>query len=167
MASWIPVLTAIHVLGAITFVVAHGVSMAVSFSLKGLGDSDGLRRQLGLSARALSVAYWALLVVLASGFIDGIAGSWFSGGAGWIWGSLIVLFAVAALMYPLATAPLARIRWALGAPILARARKEVPTEPPVPADLARTLAAWKPIRPAIVGLIGLALILWMMLTKPF
>lgn len=167
MASWTPVLTAIHVLAVITFVVAHSLSMAVAFSLKDASDPDGLRRQLGISARALSVAYWALLVVLASGFVAGIAGSWFTGGAGWIWGSLVVLFAVAALMYPLATAPMARIRWALGAPILPRARREVPTEAPAPADLARMLAAWKPVRAAIVGLVGLALILWMMLTKPF
>ena len=167
MADWIPILTVIHVLGAITFIVAHAVSMAIAFSLKALSDPDLLRRRLKISAWALSVAYWALLVVLVSGFADGIAGAWFNSGRWWIWASLVILLVVAVLMYPLATAPLARVRWALGSPILPRARREVPKAPPVAGDVARLLAAFNPVPPAVVGLIGLALILWMMVTKPF
>jgi hypothetical protein len=167
MASWIPMLTVIHVLSAITFIAAHTVSMVVGFRIKALTDPESLRRQLRMSALALSVAYWALLVVLVSGFADGIAGSWFTSGRLWIWASLVILFVVALLMYPFATRPLARVRWALGAPILPRARREVPKEPPVPSDLARMLAAWNPWRPAALGGIGLVLILWMMVTKPF
>ena len=167
MTSWIPVLTTIHILGAITFVLAHGISMVVGFRVKMLSEPDRLRPLLKLSAQAVVVSTTALLVVLVSGILGGIAAGWFTSGRYWIWVSLVLLVAVGAVMFPLATAPLARIRWAMGDKFDSRLRKQLPTEPPGPDELPRMLAAWNPMLPATVGGVGLALILWMMLAKPF
>jgi MFS family permease len=169
-ASWLPLLRTVHVLGAIVFLAAHVVSMYVAFRLKPLRDKAQARRLLNLSLRAVIVAYIALLVVLVSGIMAGIAGQWFTSGRWWVWVALVLLIVVAGVMFPIASKPLMRVRWTVGAKINMkpdRIEKEYGAAAPTDADFTAALAAWNPWVPLAIGVTGLIVLLWLMLAKPF
>ena len=111
--------------------------------------------------------YVGLLTLVIAGVWDGIIGSWFTGGRLWLWAAVIILVIVAGAMYPMGTEPLQRIRWSLG---LKTQKDMTPQLGPSPASddvLQGQLAAWNPVRPAILGLGGLVIITWLMVMKPF
>ncbi|MEA2623132.1 MAG: hypothetical protein QOH61_2042 [Chloroflexota bacterium] len=168
--SWVAPLRTIHLLAVLVFLGGHIVSMWVAFRLKSVGDTMQARRLLNLSLRAVIVAYVALLVVLVSGILAGIAGAWFASGRWWIWASLVLLIVVAGVMFPVASKPLMRVRWAVGAKINmkpAQIAKEYGEAPPTAADYTTAVAAWNPWVPLAIGVTGLVLLLWLMLAKPF
>jgi hypothetical protein len=169
-ASWLPLLRTIHVLAVLVFLVGHTISMYVAFRIKAVSDTAQARNLLNLSLRAVIVVYLALIVVLVSGIMAGVAGQWFTSGRWWIWASLVLLVVVAGVMFPIASKPLMRVRWAVGAKLNGnpeRIAKEYGEAPPTEADYGAAVAAWNPYVPLAIGLVGLAVLLWLMLAKPF
>jgi hypothetical protein len=162
-----PWLKLLHILGAFLFVGAHGVSMFVGFRLRGQTDRARLSALLDLSQNATYVMYVGLLTLLISGVWDGILGSWFTSGRLWLWAAVIILFVVAGAMYPMGTEPLQRIRWSLGLKTQRDMTTQLGASPASDDVLQGQLAAWNPIRPAIVGYGGLVIITWLMVMKPF
>jgi uncharacterized membrane protein len=162
-----PWLKLLHILGVFLFVGTHGVSVFVAFRLRGQTDRARLAALLDLSQVATYLMYVGLLTLLISGIADGIIGSWFTNGRFWLWAAVILLVVVTGAMYPMATEPLQRIRWSLGL----KTQKDMTAElGPAPASddvLQGQLAAWNPVRPAIVGFGGIVLITWLMVLKPF
>lgn len=154
----------LHVLGAFAFVLAHGVSMLVSFRLR--TERDPARRVLlfELSSTGINLMYVGLLILLLAGIAAGFLGNHW--GRVWIWAALGTLAVVMAVMYSVATPFYGRMRAAAGAPVpdqVVARMKPAPT----PADLERLATSNRPIWLAIVGGIGLVVIVWLMLAKPF
>ena len=147
-----------HILGALLFMLAHGASAAVVFRLRRERDPATVRAFLGLSQMTIPVMYLALLLLIGAGLWAAMSGSWFSAGAsGWLWVSIALLMVILGAMYGLMTTSFKRIRQTLG-------------DGPTPVDeaaLDQALGASGPMMGAGIGLVGILLILWLMVFKPF
>jgi len=155
----------LHVLGAFTFVIVHSASVGVVFNLRRETSRERIAALLDLSSASLRVMYLALLVMLLAGLALGFLGSWW--GQGWIWLALGLLVAESAAMWAMATRPFSRLRQALGPPHLSGGELQ-PAVPPASAELVIACsAAIHPLAIAVVGFGGLALIVWLMQSKPF
>jgi hypothetical protein len=154
-----------HILGAFGFLLAHGGSASAAFRVRREQTLDGLRAVLQLSNASFNVMYGSLLLMLLAGIASGFLGHWW--GRGWIWVSLAVLLATAVGMFFLATGFFNRLRRAAGLSSF-DGRRERPAELPAPPEeLARLQASGRPMLTAVLGLLPIAVILWLMIFKPF
>ncbi|MGE5335040.1 MAG: hypothetical protein ACM3N4_10105 [Nitrososphaerota archaeon] len=165
MYNWI---VFVHVLGVFGFLLAHGAAAVVSFKLRGEREVERVRALLDLSRSSTAIGSVSLLITLAAGISLGFMGHWW--GQIWIWASLGLLVLIGISMNVLGTRSLNGIRQLVQANgSAAGAKKNTPSSPTVPAEqqLASMLAATHPWAMAITGGGGLALILWLMMFKPF
>jgi uncharacterized membrane protein YccC len=154
-----------HIAGAFVFAMSHGVGAWSSFRLDRERDPVRVRALLELMGESLIGVYIGLLALLIFGIWAGIAGSHFA--RAWIWVSLGLLIAIAVAMYLLATRYYAGLREAVGLRSQ-QTKKDAPDPLPVPqADLDAMLARNPSAALAAVGFGGLALILLLMVIKPF
>jgi hypothetical protein len=168
--SWLATWRTVHVIAVVVFLAGHAVSMYAAFRFKSVSTVEQAKGVLELSRKGLLVAYVGLLVTIVAGILAGIAGQWFTSGRWWIWAAIVVLVIVTIVMTNMAAEPMAGIRWQLGA---------TPTRNPKQLEkklgpagqgterLAELQSGWKPIPIAIVGLVGLAFLLWLLSAKPF
>ena len=163
--EWYPWVVFVHVAAAFLFVMGHGASMWVSDQIRHEREVTRIRALLEMSSRSLGLVYGSLLTLLVAGIAAGIMGGHFS--RGWIWAAIVVLVAIIVLMYGLASRYYARVREAVGLRSYGYP-KDAPDPIPVSAD---ELAALVDTRRAdvigLVGVIGLLVLLWLMLFKPF
>ena len=160
-----PWLVYLHITGAFLFVFAHGVSAIVAFRLRSERDAGRMIALLELSTTSVGAMYVGLLTLLIAGVVAAINRNWFS--QGWPWAAIIVLVVVAVAMYALASRYYAGIRQALGLPSMNDKRGEQPP-PPRPVDeVIALLDTRRPEQIAAVGFVGLLVILWLMILKPF
>ena len=150
-----------HVVGAILFIGAHAVSMAAAFELRGIPDRDRAQAILKRSGIAIGVMYLGLLLLLVGGIGAAFTGGWW--GSLWLWAAIVVLVFVIAAMYTMAAPHYGKLRTALGM----KATGDEPAAPVDEAEVRALMASPVPYQLALVGGIGLALILWLMLAKPF
>jgi hypothetical protein len=94
-------------------------------------------------------------------------GGWW--GRYWIWAALGLLVLISFAMTIVGSGPLIRIRQLLGETGPRRPKVDLQTSSTIPTDqqLAVALAAVNPLLLTAIGGGGLALILWLMLFKPF
>ncbi len=161
MHTWIVVA---HVLGAFTFIGAHGASMFASFRLRTVTERGRVLELLDVSSASLGVAYIGLVVLLAAGIAAGFTGDFW--GSAWLWASIGILVAIIAVMYAVATPFYGRMRAAAGDPRYVEKAAEF-KPPATPADLDALATSPRPFWLAGVGGIGLAVIIWLMIAKPF
>jgi MFS family permease len=155
----------VHVAAAFLFVMGHGASMWTSDQIRRERDPARIRALLELSGRSLGLVYGGLLTLLIAGVAAGIMGSHFS--RGWIWTAIIVLIAEIVLMYALASRYYARVREAVGMRSYGMP-KDAPDPTPVSAEeLALLVDNRRPDVIGLVGIIGLLILLWLMMFKPF
>ena len=154
----------LHVLGVLGFLTAHGAAVAISFRVRGERDAERIRALLDLSRGMTAAGSVFLLVFLASGIAAGFMGNWW--GHVWIWASLGLLVLIGIAMNVLGTRPLNRIREMTQA---AAMKKTSLASPDLSADerITTILAATHPVLLTVVGGGGVALILWLMMFKPF
>jgi hypothetical protein len=158
----------IHVLGAFGLVLAHGASVAVAFKLRGERDRIRIQALVELSNAYLNAFYLALVVVLVAGILAGIAGGYWTDGQLWLWASLVVFFAMIIGMYVLAAPYYEAVRHAVGLATFNDLRKGLDPPPPIEeGELAVLLASPRPIYIAALGLGGVALLVYLMVIKPF
>ena len=163
--EWYPWVVFVHVAAAFLFVMGHGASMWVSDQIRRERDPMRIRALLELSSRSLGLVYGALLTLLIAGIIAGIMGSHF--GRGWIWASIAVLVAIIVLMYVLASNYYGRVREAVGMRSM-KTPKNAPDPTPVSAEeLAALVDSRRPDVIGLVGIVGLLILLWLMMFKPF
>ena len=125
-----------------------------------------LARPPSSTSRAIGVGamYVGLLVLLVGGIWAGFAGDHW--GSIWIWAAIGTLVVVIAVMYAVATPFYGRMRAAAGIGQYAE-RRDRYKPPATEADLAMLATSNVPFVLATVGGIGLLVIIWLMILKPF
>src|SRR5256886_17081121 len=73
----------VHLIGVLGFLLAHGVSVGVLFSLRTERDPARIRALLNLSSQSMTAFYWAFLVLLGGGLAAATWGHWWS--LAWPW----------------------------------------------------------------------------------
>ena len=113
----------------------------------------------------MAVFYGSLLALLVSGIISGFMGDWW--GNGWIWLSLALLIGIIVSMFVIGSRNYSRVRQALGMPYFDGRQEHPAGEPASAEEIDRLLAKAPAITLAIIGFGGVAVILWLMMFKPF
>ena len=136
----------LHIVGLVAFVMPHAVSAAVSFLVRGQVTPQ-TRRFLMLSQLTSFASNPGLLLLVVTGVWMGFIANWW--GQKWIWTAIVVLVLVAAGM------------GALSRPYhMARESKD-------DAALADRLGKARPAAVAAIGGIGLLVLIFLMVFKPF
>ncbi len=162
MYSW---LVFLHIAGALGFMLAHGASASAAFALRHERRLERVQALLELSASSYGVMYLSLLVLLVSGIAAGFLGGWW--GRGWIWASLGLLIAIGVAMSVWGSRVCGGARKAAGLPYFENGEQQQPLEPAGAAEIEARLAMGNPLLLTAIGLGGLAVILWLMVFKPF
>jgi uncharacterized membrane protein len=150
----------LHILGVFGFLLAHGVSVYVAFRVQREKDVHAIRALLGLSASAVMGSFFSLLLLLIAGIAAGFVGNWWQ--FGWIWAALVVFVVVWALMSIFTGPAFRRARIAVGF-----TGPRTVDESVVSDKLPQALADLRPWLPTVTGGVGLLIILWLMVLKPF
>ena len=165
MEGLYPWVVLVHVVAAFTFALAHGVSAGVALKLRGERELPRVQALLDLSQVATGGMYGSIVVLLIAGIAAAfIAGLW---GKGWIWAAIVLLVLLFAAMYARASTWFGQVRRAAGQPYFVMGKGAKPPEQPDPAMLATLTASSRPMEIAAIGYVGLVLILWLMVMKPF
>ena len=162
MYSWVVFLHMVSVFG---FLTTHGASVMASLRLRKERNLERVRALLDLSSYTFNTMYSFFGLLMLSGIVAGFMKHWW--GKGWIWAALGLLVAMTAAMYALASPYYSRLRKTAGLPYFQGMRGR-PAEPSgSQEDLARLLASSRPLLIAGIGVVGLVVILWLMMFKPF
>jgi hypothetical protein len=145
--------------------MAHGVSAGVALRLRSEREPERIRALLDLSGHSISTMYISLLVLLASGIAAGFVGEWW--GQIWIWASLVVLVLIFVGMQVRGSSYYTSIRKAIGAEYFERGRRQPPLPAKSPEEVAALISPSRGMELLGIGVIGLAIILWLMVLKPF
>ena len=155
----------LHIFFGFMYMLAHGASVSVAYRLRQESSLERVRTLLDLSGSSLAFMYLSLLFMFLGGIALGFLGHWWS--SRWIWASLLLLIAILVFMWLVASKYFHRVRRAVGLPYL-KGSKEQPAEAPVSEEEIRTvLRSGQPHLLTLVGIGGWALILWLMIFKPF
>ena len=157
-----PWLVFLHVLAGFVYILTHGVQAGVMWQLRGEAEPERSLTLISAMPR-LTVLRIVLVVLLASGLIAGFMIPWWR--QGWMWISFAVLAIEGVLMN--------RFGNAYFDLLVGSARQAVEDRKNILADSSSlerfhaARASWHPVGVTILGLVGLAVILWLMMFKPF
>ena len=154
-----------HVLGVLVFVLAHGVSVGVLLRVRSEREPHTLRTLLDLSRRSMGVMIAGFLLWFLAGILAGFSGNWWTSGRYWIWVSLVIAIVVTGVMTPFGRIYFNRIRTALG--VNPDTGIFDPTYQVDPAAVDAAVRSGQPVLLAVVGVVGLGVIAWLMIAKPF
>ena len=174
VAAIYPWVVYVHVASVFAFLLAHGVSAGVLFKLRSERKVERIRALLELSKASIRWTYTSLILLGLSGGIAAYLGDWWR--QGWIWASAAVLILVALAMNWIGDPYYDRLRVVVGLEEpKGKQDKSGTTVPPggpvlkSPPDEEAVLKLMRSPRPwllALVGSVGLAIILWLMVLKP-
>jgi hypothetical protein len=151
-----------HVFFVIVAFFAHGASAFAIFRVRAATDRTELRTLLDLSQTSLIVAGVTLLAAVLLGIWAAIMGGHFS--RSWPWVSIGVLVVVVIAMTPLAANPMRELRAAIG---IGNDKSGAPLVPGSDDQIAVAKAKMQPELTMAIGIIGIALLVWLMEGKPF
>jgi cytochrome bd-type quinol oxidase subunit 2 len=150
----------LHVVAAIAFGVCHGVSMFALYRIRALNlDRSRIADTIAFSGTTTRPMYVSLLVVVVAGAVLSVQGKWL--GDWWLWLAIAVLVVTTGLMTMIAKPYFQRITAACalrpsGVPRVSDEElQELIAGPRSKAHLITAL-----------GAIGLAVIVFLMVTKP-
>jgi len=152
----------LHIFGALVFFMGHGASAFMAVNLRGEQNMDRIRTLLNLSATSLNVMFLGLLMLLLAGIAAGFMGKWWP--QGWIWAALILMIFLIGWMGFYARRHYIPLRKALG--ITYRGVPGDPT-PANPEEITRLVNAARPMMLMVGGMSITAVILFLMVFKPF
>ncbi len=155
----------LHILSALTFYMAHGTSVAMAFKIRKETDFARIRAMLDLS--------WSTMILMGVSFlIMGLTGIimpfmihiW---NQIWIWASIVLMLFVFIYMAVFNETSYKQLRRLVGLPYM-KGSKELPAEPPSsPEEIAALLKKTSLTGLAVVGYVIPAIVLWLMVFKPF
>ena len=155
----------LHVLSALTFYMAHGTSVAMAFKIRKETDFIRIRAMLDLS--------WSTMILMGVSFlIMGLTGIimpfmihiW---NKVWIWASIVLMLFVFIYMAMFNETSYKQLRRLVGLPYM-KGGKELPAEPPSsPEEVAALLKKTSVTGLVVIGYVIPAIVLWLMVFKPF
>lgn len=155
----------LHVLSALTFYMAHGTSVAMAFKIRKETDFTRIRAMLDLS--------WSTMILMGVSFlIMGLTGIimpfmihiW---NKVWVWASIVLMLFVFIYMAMFNETSYKQLRRLVGLPYM-KGSKELPAEPPSsPEEVAALLKKTSLTGLVVVGYVIPAIVLWLMVFKPF
>jgi hypothetical protein len=145
----------VHLGGLLLFVAGHGTSATAGLRLRNEREPVRMSALLDASAGARTATYAGMLLLAIGGFVDASLGHWWS--AGWLRLSIVLFLAMAGLLVALAIPYYRRLRVAVQ-----RGMQDGRDE-----DLDRLAASPVPLAILGIGVGGLAILLWLMVFKPF
>ncbi len=156
----------LHVISVFGFLLSHGVSASISYTLKRERDMAKIRALLDLSGASYPIMLWTLLATVGFGLIAAfLVNTWWR--FGWTWVSIALLVVIVVLMAVFGAGVFGDIRKAAGLPYMVKG-KPFPAEPAKSdEEVFAVLAKINPTLLMIVGYGGFAVIAWLMLAKPF
>jgi cytochrome bd-type quinol oxidase subunit 2 len=148
----------LHIVGVASFLLSHGVSMFALYRLRALDlDRGRIVDTITFSGATAKPMYASLVVLTVAGFVAGYQGKWLDDW--WIWISIAVLIASTVLMTLIAKPYFKRISAACAMR---------PSGVPRTSDeeLTELLGSSKVHLITAIGVGSLAIIIWLMVTKP-
>jgi len=155
----------VHVLAAITFFLAHGTSAAMTFQIRKETDFTRIRAMLDLSWSTMILMGVAFLIMGLTGIIlPFMIHIW---NRGYIWLSIVLMLFVFIYMAMFNETHYKELRRLVGLPYM-KGNKNLPAEPPAsPDEVAALLRKTSVSSMVVVGYIVPAIVLWLMIFKPF
>lgn len=166
LAAALPALVLVHVVSAFAFALVHGPSVFALWSIRGERDPARLAALLDLSRRANGASWSTFMVLGLSGLALAFAEhTWREP---WVWGSAVVLVLLTLSMSFLGAQPFNHMRGALGLEWFTGKGVEPATGVVDLAALEKAHAMVRVRGPWVtaVGLVGLALLVWLMVARP-
>jgi hypothetical protein len=159
MYNW---LVFLHILFAFLFILAHGVHAAAMLKFRGEPDPEKLLTFFNIVPDIKYVRY----LTIAMG-VFGLAAAYIAGWLtkAWVWGSLIIFLVLAWIMYRYGAGHYGRI-WNATQRLI-ESKKTGLDLPAAQGEFDAARNASNTMLVSIVGIVGLALILWLMRFKPF
>lgn len=151
-----------HVASVLAFMLAHGAHVVAMWAFRGEPDPE---RALTFFNDLPKVTLTRILlsVTLGTGVLAGFMGSWWT--SAWIWTSLAALVVIWVAMWRYGGSFFGLVQEAAEAAVAARSTDPGNLGPQAAFDAARR--TWQPVGLSVVGLGGIAVILWLMMFKPF
>lgn len=153
----------LHVLGVVVFVLGHGASIAVAFRLRRERDHSRIAAMLDVSSWSTMLMYLGLLLTIVPGVVLGFLGNYW--GTWWLWASIGLLVLVMGSMYGVAAPYYLRLRAVTGATIRESSRQRAATLTDDGAVESLATSS-RPMVLALIGGVGLVVILWLMIAQP-
>jgi hypothetical protein len=165
MLAFVPWLIFIHILGSITFFLAHGTSIAMAFQLRRETDFARIRALLDLSMSTMVVMFISFLVMGISGLImPFILKIW---NKGWIWASIILMIVVFLYMVFMNEKGYKHLRRMVGLPYMIRGDRFPAEEPAGQAEVEAHIKKLSVNAMVTIGYVIPMIVLWLMVFKPF
>jgi len=162
LAPWIVYL---HVLSAFTFFLAHGASVAMALKLRNEKDFTRIRAMLDLSAFTINTLFLSFLAMGLTGLIlPFMLKLW---GKGWVWTSIVLMIVVVVQMGLMNEKRYKTLRKLVGLPYMQGNKEYPPEEPASQTEVEAHIKNLKITDLVIVGMVIPAIVLWLMMFKPF
>jgi hypothetical protein len=165
LSPYYELLVLLHVVGVLVFLVTHSVSAIALWKVRTERDLPTIRKWLERSRRSLVLMNIGLATWAIAGVLSAFAGGWWTSGQYWVWAALVVAIIVIGAMTPMGRFYLNRLRSAAGTD-----PKRGSIDDPVAVDSTAfdvALATGRPVTLAAIGIVGLVILFWLMLFKPF
>lgn len=165
MLAFVPWLIFIHILGSITFFLAHGTSVAMTFQLHRETDFARIRALLDLSMSTMVVMFIAFMVMGISGLImPFILKIW---NKGWIWTSIVLMIVVFLYMVFMNEKRYKHLRRMVGLPYMIGGDRFPAEEPASQAEVEAHIQKMNVNELVVIGYVIPVIVLWLMVFKPF
>ncbi|RPI94939.1 MAG: hypothetical protein EHM40_04805 [Chloroflexi bacterium] len=165
MLAFVPWLIFIHIVGAITFFLAHGTSIAMAFQIRRETDFARIRALLDLSMSTVVVMFIAFMVMGISGLImPFILKIW---NRGWIWTSIILMIVVFFYMVFMNEKRYKHLRRIVGLPYMIGGKTFPAEEPASQVEVEAHIRKLNVNELVIIGYGIPMIVLWLMVFKPF
>jgi hypothetical protein len=155
----------LHVLSALTFFLAHGTSAAMAFQVRKEKDFARIRALLDLSWSTMILMGVSFLMMGLTGIIlPFLVRIW---NKGYIWLSIVLMLFVFIYMAMFNENHYKQLRRLVGLPYM-KGNKQLPAEPPSsPEEVTALLQKTSPTGLVVAGYVIPAIVLWLMIFKPF
>ena len=165
VATLIRWLIFLHLLSIITFFLAHGTSAMMTFQIRKETNFDRIRAMLDLSWSTMVLMGVSFLVMGLTGIIlPFLIHIW---NKGYIWASIVLMLFVFIYMAMFNETHYKELRRLVSLPYM-KGNRNLPAEPPSsPEEVAALLKKTSASSMVVVGYIVPAIVLWLMIFKPF
>ena len=136
----------------------------MALRLRSEKTTDGIRSLAELSKQTTGVMYTFLVLIVISGVFLGFQGRWW--GRAWIWTALVAVILTIGVMSALG-GRFNAVRGAVGLPAWDRRGKITTAAPGSPEEIRLAVHAAPVGVITAIGVVALALLLWLMILKPF